>query len=175
VGGSARQAASLLLAVGFLLHTNPAEAGETADCFRYNAQLKKCVNDQREEGLNQPSRDERDNECADYRGKLVMYLHGDDSNFRGANFDGAQFRYVNFMTGADLTGASLRNIIGDMMDLNNANLSDADLSNARLKPCPPPGLSGVCLAGARFDAGTLLPFSREEALARGMVAVDEKK
>ncbi len=133
------------------------------------------MNDHGEEGLNQPSREERDNECADYRGNLVMYLGGDDRNFRGANFDGARFRYLNFMTRADLTGASMRDILGDQVDLSNANLSGADLSNGRLKPCPRPGLSGACLAGARFDARTILPFSREEALARGMVAVDEKK
>ena len=78
------------------------------------------------------------------------------------------------MTGADLTGASLRNIVGDAADLSNANLSGADLFNARLKACPEPGFAGFCLAGARFDASTRLPFSREEALARGMVAIDGK-
>ena len=169
------QAVLLLSVAGFTLQPSPTEAGDRAGRFRYNAELKKCLNERGEEGLNQPSRGERDNECADYRGKLVMYLQGDDANFRGANFDGAQFRYLNFMTGADLTGASLRNIIGDAMDLNNASLSSADLSNANLKLCPRPGLVGACFAGARFDANTIFPFSREEALARGMVAIDEKR
>ena len=64
---------------------SPAAA---AGRFRYNAEPKKCLNDLGEEGLNQPSMaDERGNECADYRGHLVMYLGGDDRSFRGANFD----------------------------------------------------------------------------------------
>ena len=156
------------------LWVNAAGAGEAADRFRYDMKLKKCVNGRGEEGLNQPSKNERDSECADYKGKLVMYLRGDDGNFRGANFDGAQFRYLNSVERADLTGAKLTNILGDMLDLGNANLSGADLANARLKPCQENRV-GACLTGARFDARTILPFSREEAVARGMVAIDEKR
>src|SRR5262249_7958119 len=95
-------------------------------------------------------------------------------NFRGANFDRAQFRYLNSMKRADLTGAKLTNILADMLDLAGANLSAADLSGAQMKPCDEVGV-GACLKGARFDAKTILPFSREEALARGMTAAEENR
>jgi uncharacterized protein YjbI with pentapeptide repeats len=75
------------------------------------------------------------------------------------------------MSRADLTGASLRHALVDMLDLTDADLLGADLSDARLKPCPD-RRSGACLSGARFDARTILPFSRAEAVARGMVAID---
>jgi len=156
-----------------LLQINPARAGEAEGRFRYDAKLGKCVDERGEEGLNPPARNHENNECADYRGKLVMYLRGDGGNFRGANFDGAQFRYLNSMKRADLTGAKLTNILADMLDLAGTNLSAADLSGARLKKCEDPG--GACLAGARFDAKTILPFSREEALARGMAAAEENR
>jgi uncharacterized protein YjbI with pentapeptide repeats len=140
--------------------------------FRYDAERLTCLNGGGEEGLNQPSSHApRDSECTDYRGVTLTYLRASDGNFRGANLDGAKLLYLTLMPGADFTGASLRGVVGDSLDLRGANFSGADLSGAHFTPCR--GVPrGVCLEGARFDARTILPFSREEALARGMVAVD---
>ena len=161
--------------LGALLHAGSANAEDAARPFRYDAELRKCVNARGEEGLNPlPSRGADmplNGECADYRGRQLMYLQLENGNFRGANFDGAQFRYLNFMARADLTGASLRDVVADVVDLREANLSGADLSGARLRPCPGPD-RGACVQDARIDARTILPFPRKEAFARGMVAVD---
>jgi hypothetical protein len=133
------------------------------------------VNANGEEGVNRASGERGvippESECADYRGRTIMYLAADNGNFRGANFDGPWFRYPNSMAHADLTGASLRDVVADVVDLRGANLSGADLSNARLRPCPGPDL-GACLEDARLAATTILPSSRAEAFARGMVAID---
>ena len=157
------------------LHAGSASARDAVGPFRYDADLGKCVNATGEEGLNQPPPRGADppmhGECADYRGRLLMYFQLEGANVRGANFDGAQFRYLNSLGGSDLTGANLRNVVADVVNLREANLSGADLSGARLRPCPGPD-RGACVQGARFDARTILPFSREEALARGMVAID---
>jgi len=167
--------AAFLLGAAVLLLSAVAAPGDEADGrFRYNTELKKCINARNDEGLNPPAKGEPDNECADYRGKIVVYVQGENGNFRGANFNGAQFRYLNLMSRADFTGAVLTNIIGDSADVGDANFSGADFTGASLKPCRQDG-SGFCLPGARFDAGTKLPFTPDEALARGMVAMDEAK
>jgi hypothetical protein len=172
------RAAGLLLIVGLLLPAMSADAQVAADRFGYDEKFGKCVNARAEEGLNQPLRGRsgvsRDSECVDFSGRVLMYVAGEGGNFRGANFDGARFLYLNTMIGADLTGARLRGIEGAMIELTRANLSGADLSGARLRSCPVPAThGGACLAGARFDTRTILPFSRDEALARGMVPMDE--
>lgn len=171
------RAAALLVILGFLLSAMSTSAQDAADRFRYNKELGKCVNARGEAGFNHPlpgrSRVSRESECVDFSGRILVYVSAEGGNFRGANFEGARFLYLNNMIGADLTGARLRGIEGDMIELTGANLSGADLSGALLRPCPPPAINGgACLAGARFDLRTVLPFSRDEALARGMVPVD---
>src|SRR5262249_42288013 len=152
----------------------PARA-DPSDRFRYNPETRKCINARGEEGLNPPARNESDNECADFRGKLVMYFRGARGNFRGANFDGAQFRYLNSFAGGDFTGARLTNIVGDMADLRNANFSGADFTDAQIRAWQEQEQVGFRLKGARFDTATILPFDPKEAEAQGMIAIDEKK
>lgn len=177
VGEAVARAAGLLVVVGLLLPAGSTEAQESPDRFHYDERLGKCVSARGEEGFNPPLSDfpkvRRDSECVDFSGRVLTYVSVRGGNFRGANFDGVRFLYLNSMVGADLTGARLRGIEGSMIKLTDANLSSADLSGARLRPCPPPMIGGACLAGARFDARTILPFTREEALTRGMVFADE--
>ena len=168
--------AGLLVLLGLFSPVMSPAADDGADRFRYDEQLGKCVNGRGEEGFNQPPSDlpkvRRDSECIDFSGRVLMYVLVEGGNFRGANFDKVQFRYLNTMMDADLTGARMRGVEGDQIELTGANLSGADLSAACLRPCGLPAIpTGACLAGARFDARTILPFSRDEALARGMVPV----
>jgi len=171
-----RWSATGSIILGVVLYAMSMNAEEAAYRFRYDERLGRCVNGRGEEGYNQPipsrSMVARDSERVDFSGRVFMYARGEGGNFRGANLDGAQFLYLNNLTRADLTGARMRGIEGDMIDLTRANLSGADLSGARLRLCPAPGVGGACLAGARFDPRTILPFSRDEALARGMAPSD---
>lgn len=48
-------------------------------------------------------------------------LRAEGGHFRGANFDGAKLLYLTLMARADFTGASLRDIVGDSLDLRGAN------------------------------------------------------
>jgi len=77
------------------------------------------------------------------------------TNLTNSNLSGSNLSYT-YLHKATLTGANL-----SRANLKGANLRDADLSGS--------DLSGTELKFAIFNAQTVLPFSREEAFARGMV------
>jgi hypothetical protein len=86
------------------------------------------------------------------------------ADLRGANFQNASITYGRSETtlqGADLRGANLYNASLYKVNLRYAKLEGADL-RARM-------LYETALTGATFDDATKLPFSKREALARGMI------
>lgn len=97
---------------------------------------------------------------ADFRGASLRHSYFDGADFRGANLSGVKatgsyFRGGDFRN-ANLVSALLRYCHFEGADLGGADLTDAVVALTDLK-------------GARFDSRTKLPFSREVALARGMV------
>lgn len=101
-------------------------------------------------------------------GRRPLSLNGIDLQFAdaiGLRADGVHF-YEAFFNYASLNQADFRGarLIGARFinaDLRLANFKGADLSGARL--------DGARLENALFDSSTRLPFSRQEALRRGMV------
>lgn len=77
------------------------------------------------------------------------------TNLSSANLAGSNLSYA-YLTKANLAGANL-----SRANLKGANLRDADLTAANLAEAE--------LKFAIFNEQTLLPFTQEEALARGMV------
>ena len=92
------------------------------------------------------------------------------------------------LQGADLQGANLFRCQLGRADLRNADLRNANVAGAYLYKTDLRGadlrgavfaqtlkgaeLKQTMLEGARFDSTTVLPFSTDEALRRGMVQVD---
>jgi uncharacterized protein YjbI with pentapeptide repeats len=82
------------------------------------------------------------------------------SMLKGADLHQAVLRYSNFRE-ADLTETHIVNADLTGTDLRQSRLFGADLTGSNLKD--------ALIQGAYFDESTLLPFSRAEALALGMV------
>lgn len=114
------------------------------------------------------------------------WAHGADQGFRWdskslqcVNQFGVPGRNQNYtgecgeLWGADLKKAELARAKLDGANLPRADLSGADLSGASLKGAilMMTKLSGANLEGAIFNERTVLPFSRAEAIQRGMVYV----
>jgi uncharacterized protein YjbI with pentapeptide repeats len=142
--------------------------------YRYDAATGRCVGADGAEGLNPVTKEllraTRDLECADLRaGRVnITYLALDGANLRGADFTGNGC-YLTEIERSDLTGARLTGLRGSDCRFTGSDLTGADLRGATLPR--PATLEGAILTGARFDAGTRLPFDRDEALTRGMVEV----
>jgi uncharacterized protein YjbI with pentapeptide repeats len=142
--------------------------------YRYDATTGRCVGADGAEGLNPVTKEllraTRDLECADLRaGRVnITYLALDGANLRGADFTGNGC-YLTEIERSDLTGARLTGLRGSDCRFTGSDLTGADLRGATLPR--PATLEGAILTGARFDAGTRLPFDRDEALTRGMVEV----
>jgi uncharacterized protein YjbI with pentapeptide repeats len=116
----------------------------------------------------------------DLRGSLFHQSQLESTNFfgadlRGAHFEQAHASHVNFSHAvltdvhfdqAQLTGASFRN-----SDLSAAVFSSADLTQAdfRRTVMKTASFNQAVLTGAKYSTTTALPFSLEEAGARGMV------
>lgn len=96
---------------------------------------------------------------------LIAGVMLDSSRLRGAKFNGSDlFNLVvldSDLSGADFRGSRVAGLTAWGSDFRGADFRGADISGARFF------LSR--LAGARFDEKTKLPFSRDEALRRGMV------
>src|SRR5687767_1363690 len=96
-----------------------------------------------------------------------------EAQMTGADLQGADL-YRAQLGRANLRGADLRNANVAGAYLHKADLSGADLRGAKFAV----GLKGaelktVRFEGAIFDASTVLPFSADEAIKRGMVmAID---
>ena len=75
------------------------------------------------------------------------------------------FKDTNF-NGADLSGANLMNsILQQNVNFNGASLREALVGETDLRGGT---FEGTILTGALYSASTQLPFSEEEAKARGM-------
>jgi uncharacterized protein YjbI with pentapeptide repeats len=97
------------------------------------------------------------------------YLFGADlqnANLRGADLHRAQLGHAD-LRNADLRNASLAGAYLFKTDLRGADLRGAKFSPA-LKGAE---LNKTLLVGAMFDSTTELPFSKAEALNRGMVQI----
>ena len=166
--------ASGLARVGTLLLicTGPADSQPT---YRYEAATGRCRAADGSEGLNpvdpETWRERRavlDGECADFRGTArinITYRDFENANLRGADFSGNGCYETTFRR-SDLTGAKLVGIAGNGCRFEEVDLTRADLRGARLARAQ---MEKVTLTQALFDQRTELPFSREHALARGMV------
>jgi uncharacterized protein YjbI with pentapeptide repeats len=96
------------------------------------------------------------------------YLYGAKlagQDLRDADFSKAQLAHAD-LKGADLRGADLSEAFLFMADLSGADLRGANLPSKMV-------LAKVNLKGAKFDPSTQLPFTRDEAVRRGMVMVLE--
>ena len=109
-------------------------------------------------------------EGADFAGALLHKADFSRANLRMADFSAASLTGANLnqanLTFADLRGCDLRGSQMGGANLQLANLSGADLRGTDLSAA---NMRGCHLAGACFDAGTTLPFSRSEAREKGMV------
>ena len=81
------------------------------------------------------------------------------TNLKKTNFRGANLSYA-YLVQANLENSDLR-----QANLRGANLRSASLKNAKTE--------GADFRFAIFDDETVLPFSKEEAMQRGMVLSDE--
>lgn len=89
---------------------------------------------------------------ANYSHHDHRFLPATNSNFRNANFQFARLKHVD-LSNSDLTNADLRNALLCKVEARSANLSGAKLS------------------GAMITNDTALPFSLDEARARGAVII----
>jgi hypothetical protein len=145
--------------------------------YRYEATSGKCVAADGSEGLNPVDRSEflkgnelkiDELECADLRGLSrinITYRRLERANLRGADLSGNGC-YLTEFTNSDLTGVKFTGFRGGDCHFERSNLTKADLRGANLSQSK---FEDSVLTGALFDQGTRLPFSPEEALARGMV------
>lgn len=106
---------------------------------------------------------------ASFKGARLNRLKAEYGNFTGADLSGAsavsaQFPKATFaqarLDGADLSGANLREARLTSASLRGVNLRNADLTRA--------AIFGADLAGAMYDATTLLPMSDHDAYLLGM-------
>jgi uncharacterized protein YjbI with pentapeptide repeats len=151
----------MLAFLGFTM-AGAARAGDAG--FRVNPETGLCEN-----GGQQGHNPEFVGECGDL---TRAFLYGAD--LRGRNLKGALFSRTS-LAHADLRGADLRGATFDGAYMYRADLSGADLRDAvfvtRLHGAE---FTNVLLDGAIVDACTVLPFSRDTALARRMVVVDHQ-
>lgn len=118
--------------------------------FRYHVTTGQCINAEGELGLNKA----HFGECGDIPGiKLFRKRKIKKAELSYANLKGIQLNGLDLST-KDLTGA----------DLTGANLIGTKLTYANLQ--------GANLAKAKFNDETVLPFSVEEAVERGMLNID---
>ena len=117
-----------------------------------------------------PSQLQREAASAEEVIESGVYLYG--ANLKGADLQGVEL-YRCQLGQADLSNADLRNASLAGAYLFKADLRGADLRGAKFAP-PLDGaeLKQTGLVGARFDATTQLPFSRDEALRRGMISME---
>lgn len=142
--------------------------------YRYDAATGRCRAPDGSEGLNalDPEAWRRrapvtDIECGDFRGTRIniTYRTFEHANLRGADFSGNGCYETTFRQ-SDLTGAKLARIAGNGCQFEASDLTRVDLRGARIARAR---LHSVILTQAVFDRQTELPFTREEALARGML------
>jgi len=119
--------------------------------FRFDLKKDKCVDLHGKEGLN-PS---FFGECGDLRGAKLNKTYLSGMKLEKADFSNANLFRAN-LRNANLKGAKLVRV-----DLTAADLRGADLTQANL--------TGAFLDRALFNRETKLPFSKAEALKRGMV------
>jgi uncharacterized protein YjbI with pentapeptide repeats len=166
-------ASSLSLAAALLLAC--AGPGGAQLVYRYDGATGKCLASDGTEGLNpidpeawHEHRTVAVGECADFRAAErinITYRDFENANLRGADFSGNGC-YATTFRRSDLTGAKLVGIAGNGCRFEEVDLTRADLRGARLARAQ---MEKVTLTHALFDQRTELPFSREQALARGMV------
>lgn len=118
--------------------------------FRYHVGTSQCINQKGDHGFNKGFF----GECGDITAiKLFRQRKIDNADLKYANLRGIQINGLDFsnkdLSGADLTGANLI-----ATDLSAAYMADAKLEKAK------------------FNDGTKLPFSLEEASARAMINID---
>jgi uncharacterized protein YjbI with pentapeptide repeats len=97
------------------------------------------------------------------------------TSFRYAGMSGAEIIGAKLIR-ADLVSTNLQGVNLSNSTLLATNLDSADLTGADLRGTDfggndyfePSNLEHAWLKGAKFDARTKLPFSREEAIKRGM-------
>jgi uncharacterized protein YjbI with pentapeptide repeats len=93
----------------------------------------------------------------DVEGEAADFSHanGSEADFTGAHLNLAIFR------GATLINAKFNNADLYQVDFRGSNLKGADLRGLRA--------GDALYSGAKFDSGTYLPFSKEQAESLGMV------
>ncbi|QDK36502.1 pentapeptide repeat-containing protein [Bdellovibrio sp. NC01] len=102
-------------------------------------------------------------------------IDGVNLDARSINFDHSKFRLAN-LENADLSAvrayfsnfqsANLKNAKMWGSDLRYCNFENSDLRNADLSNAL---LVGASFQGAKFNHATKLPFSKEQALSKGML------
>lgn len=103
--------------------------------------------------------------------KDLRFAYLFEADLKGADLHGADL-YRSQLGGADLRYADLRNASIAGAYLYKTDLRGADLRGAKFAQELKGALKKTRLDGALFDASTVLPFSAEEAVSRGMVRAD---
>lgn len=120
------------------------------------------------------------------RNGLPTWVNKDCTNLACTNLSGYNLKGINlaktdlFKTNlkkTNLTGANLSYAYLVKANLQNANLKKANLKGANLRDADLTGadLTDAELRFAIFNSATVLPFSREEALQRGMVLEEKER
>ena len=95
-----------------------------------------------------------------------------EADLKGADLQGANLFHCQ-LGHADLRNADLRNANVAGAYLFKADLRGADLRGAKFaQSLTGAELKQTLLEGARFDSSTMLPFSVDEAVRRGMIQVE---
>ena len=104
-----------------------------------------------------------DSPYLDVRGSIIKAVDFAGANLKNMIANGTRFEKTNFrdcnLQGADFWGSNLQEVSFDGSDLRNANLTNTHILFTSFK-------------NAKFNQKTRLPFSREEAIQRGMIAID---
>lgn len=103
----------------------------------------------------------------DLRGAYLYEANLKGVDLRNADLGKTQLGHANLQN-ADLRGAKLKGAYLHKADLSGADLRGATFST-RLNGAE---VATTRLEGAKYDAKTVLPFSRLEAARRGMVQVE---
>ncbi len=131
--------------------------------YRFNASTGHCESSSGERGLNPDFM----GQCGDLRGAYLF-----EADLRGVDLRGANLHKAH-LSGADLCGADLRGANLSGAYLHNADLREADLRSATFNVLlRGADLYKVKLEGAKVDRSTELPFSRADAIKRGIVLLD---
>ena len=104
------------------------------------------------------------NEFSSLANSSISRVNFEKADLQCSSLQSSIVKESNFKK-ADLRWANLKDSFFQNSDFTEADLRNSNLSNAKILEC--------CLQGALFNYHTNLPFSADDALAKGMILCEE--